>query len=795
MGSSTNLSPPTTAPPSPGSVTSNIESIIRPRGWGRSGGGGSTSGGDGGGSGGLGGGHLVSSPAPREVGADDAPPELDALRPFSETRAISRRVPVMLAPVGVGGDSSPLPSLFSATASVASDPVPPQWVSSQWQSQHERINAKDLHCQVDATPAHLGSHSGAMGAGMRTRTGTDPGPSRALLEAAKVAVSHNERALGQCGSSRGAGDRGAEESRRRSYIQARTVSSGGEIYHDALDGGEAGHLNRRSSSGGEPIPRAGGDGGDGGGGGGGGDGRGRGGVDHRFGVYEPALATKHVNGFSGVGGAGDTPGGPVGGVGSGSATGGGRSSGVRIRGGGIDITSLLSEERDTDGGLPGRGDDSRPSSGRNASDFHGVHGYHSQDSNASSVGEYGGYGLGGNGSGRLGSGNPALNPGAEYRADWPGGRPPLVRKRSLTVAMDADPGGGSAGYPSPRGRRRSLDKVTDLSDSARLESPSCPPRPLSVPSRNLGGNGNIGGGSGGPMSLGSGRGGSGCFSPRHFGGGISTAAAGGGSRDTALASPSHDRFGQSMSVMASSSAGGLSSVGEAATSSSCGASGAPGPMDVDWRRTDNPYAVSPPVSAVTPSPIPSLSSSAPSGSLVGRSPGPFAPSPAHEYLRTGVGHNRTPHSPSPRGPPPSPAQAPGSGVRRRGTRRLSGSRAAGRGGQVWVRSGSLGRTSFDGTGGSGTYESDYDSDLSELSAYSAMGSLEQQLQQDTFFELDEALWVVVTRREVRTVLYYCIVTYTRYNCSCCLLWVGDRDGGDYGVYVSCPCPSIDTVYR
>lgn len=51
-------------------------------------------------------------------------------------------------------------------------------------------------------------------------------------------------------------------------------------------------------------------------------------------------------------------------------------------------------------------------------------------------------------------------------------------------------------------------------------------------------------------------------------------------------------------------------------------------------------------------------------------------------------------------------------------------------------------------GSSGTYESDYDSDLSEMSAYSLMGSLERQMQQDTFFELDEALWQVVPRRDV-----------------------------------------------
>lgn len=77
-----------------------------------------------------------------------------------------------------------------------------------------------------------------------------------------------------------------------------------------------------------------------------------------------------------------------------------------------------------------------------------------------------------------------------------------------------------------------------------------------------------------------------------------------------------------------------------------------------------------------------------------------------------------------------------------------------------------------GDGSGGTFDgSDYDSDLSETSAYSAMGSLERQLQQDTFFELDEALWVVVTRREV---CVYTVVILLEYY----FLWlIGGGSGG------------------
>ncbi|CAM9320868.1 unnamed protein product, partial [Laminaria digitata] len=71
-----------------------------------------------------------SPPPPREQYStqDDAPPELDALRPtFSKLSQAARipsrrRLPITLAPVGVRGDetnASPLPSLFSATSSAA----------------------------------------------------------------------------------------------------------------------------------------------------------------------------------------------------------------------------------------------------------------------------------------------------------------------------------------------------------------------------------------------------------------------------------------------------------------------------------------------------------------------------------------------------------------------------------------------------------------------------------------------------------------------------------------------------
>lgn len=199
-------------------------------------------------------------------------------------------------------------------------------------------------------------------------------------------------------------------------------------------------------------------------------------------------------------------------------------------------------------------------------------------------------------------------------------------------------------------------------------------------------------------------------------------------------------------------------------------------MEVEWIPNENSHAGG--AALPTPSPVTSVASVSsslaqqqqqqhPSATAGRRPPSPFPPSPGREYRRAGgvlPPQRGTPHSPSPRGAPPSPAQAPGSaGLRRRGTRRLSGGRSTPRG--VRSRSG-IGKGGVGGEGlpaggggggggggsGSGTYESDYDSDLSEMSAYSnysAMGSLERQLQQDTFFELDESLWRVVTRREVR----------------------------------------------
>lgn len=825
MGSSSpNLAIPS-VPPSPGSATSNsLDAVAGMDRWvGRRtcpssfvGGGQNT---------------ALSPPPGRELAAEDAPPELDALRPtfFSGTsRAISRRPPVTLAPVGVGGDSSPLPSLFSATSSTASDAVPPGWVNSQWQSQHyhgripadlgaglgpprdhfglQRMGSSDVNNVTPAPP------STTVVVGMRARTGTDPGPpSSALLEAAKVVAASSSvgdsNSTGMSGRVVLASDEG---SRRRSYVRS---SSSGDGRHEHMAsglggaGGRAGdarHQSRRASLGGigdqihDSLGRASsvdrshssshaGSGGTGG-------------------VYEPsAFATKDVNGFAYGASGNSTPGAAVGGNGGGinessandptiktdshssnnataSTTSGPGRANVRIRGGGIDIISLLSGDSDVPG--TSRTDDNPASNvsaggGNNASAsaFHGVHGYHSQDSNASSVGEFGyvpaGTGGAGGGSGRAVTPSSHLQVGGEnYRADWPGGRPPLVRKRSLTVALDGDStGGGGMDCPSPRGRRRSVEKPTDLPDTTRLESPSCPPRPLTAPSR--GHNGGVGAGFGG----------GGCFSPPHYQRGRSVGANAspgavsvGGARDChRLASPSHGRLGSHPSSMT----GSVTIIGNNASSTattpattvvamSSSTGGTRSPMDVDWSNntpTDSmSHAASPPISGATPSPAPSASSSVPtcSGSMLGRSPGPFVPSPGRESLRPGL--NRAPHSPSPRRAPPSPAQAPGSaGLRRRGTRRLSaGSATGGRRRHIRVRSsGSLGGGSYRGDG-SGTFDgSDYDSDVSEMSAYSAMGSLERQLQQDTFFELDEALWTVVTRREVRLATQFS----TMWSCS------------------------------
>ncbi|CAM9795113.1 unnamed protein product, partial [Sphacelaria rigidula] len=213
--SSPNLSIPT-VPPSPGSATgstNNVEATMvgtsTTGAWGdrrmsSSGGGGAV------GEGQVSNSTPLSPPRARELAADDAPPELDALRPtFSKTaRSIPRRLPtVTLAPVGVGSDSSPLPSLFSATSSTTSDAVPANWVNSQWQPHHYhgRIPAPDLGHGHNITsgsstssnlpgpprlgsseninastpappppPPHHGSGTVAPVAGMRTRTGTDP---------------------------------------------------------------------------------------------------------------------------------------------------------------------------------------------------------------------------------------------------------------------------------------------------------------------------------------------------------------------------------------------------------------------------------------------------------------------------------------------------------------------------------------------------------------------------------------------------------------------------------------------
>lgn len=321
----------------------------------------------------------------------------------------------------------------------------------------------------------------------------------------------------------------------------------------------------------------------------------------------------------------------------------------------------------------------------------------------------------------------------------PGGRPPLVRKRSLTVAMDADPASSTLLCPSPRGRRRSVDGPLDTKDghpdssggamrpTALLESPSRSPRLVTVGNN-----------------------------------GVPIVGGGGGA-----------------------AAGKM--------------------MEAEWIANENAHLAAAGM-LPTPSPIASIASvssvalhpplsAASSAAAIDRrppSPSPYPPSPGREYRRAGViipQHQQrvTPHSPSPRGAPPSPAQAPGSaGLRQMGTRRLSGGRSTPRGVR-WRAGPGAGKGAYaagggsgegfgggggGGAGGSGTYESDYDSDLSELSAYSnysAIGSLERQLQQDTFFELDESLWRVVTRREVRVrdfqvCVYDCVFVYLCFIC-------------------------------
>lgn len=809
------LSPPVTAPPSPGSVTSNLEAISNS--WGRNSSTSSCA-------------HAASPPAmARELPmADDAPPELDALRPTFPTRQQQqqhqqeqrhqRRMPVTLAPVGVGGgeaDTSPLPSLFSATsaaAAVSSDssgpwrpngsgsnaPAGQGWQQSLHKNQQYPSHFAELApprimltdesgASSSATPAHV--------VGMRARTETDPGPSRALLEAAKIAAAG---AGGSAVGGGGASQRGAAEgSRRTGYIQGRSVSSGGETMHYnhhnhvniGLEGGggagggagvagarnharrcsSAGECNRgaavgMSATGAAEI-----------------DHRRRCSVDGGGGANNKNSINNSNNGINGMSGA--VAGGVEPSSGS-SASGSGGNARVRIRGGGIDITSLLSSEDSTEvvvEGPAGRRSDVTAKRDRGCSVFHG--GYQSQDSTASSAGGGGGGGeftyssLGGGNATRAAT--PSHTPGGsqvgggvggsgvEFRADWPGGRPPLVRKRSLTVAMDSDPQ-GSANCPSPRGRRRSCDRMDNPNngagspDSCGSEIPLPPPRQQQQQQHNACGavvvNGGGGGGSG--------------FSP-HGG----PAAGGPASRDCAQSSPSRDSFGGERPSSLTVTVGGVtaasginngsnasvtaSSATAAGTAASAVGADATNPMDVDWVPAENSVAGAGalPVSATTtPSPVPSTASMTAPGSALGRPPSPFARSPGREYLKNGsLRGGGPPHSPSPRRvAPPSPSQGPGSaGLRRRGTRRMSNGRAGGRvvpgGGRIGVGKGGAYGGGGSGeivAGSSGTYESDYDSDLSEMSAYSAMGSLERQLQQDTFFELDETLWVVVTRREV-----------------------------------------------
>ncbi|CAB1119571.1 MYB [Ectocarpus sp. CCAP 1310/34] len=505
--------------------------------------------------------------------------------------------------------------------------------------------------------------------------------------------------------------------------------------------------------------------------------------------------------------AGSAGGGGGGGGGGGSSGGGGGAARVQIRGGGIAITSLLSsEDNDTSsssnnnnngsiaGGLVRRGgshdggaNTASPTErgGSSSAPPSVFNSYQRQDIASPSVGG----GAGGDFTYTpLGGGGPPSS-----RASTPGGgeggRPPLVRKRSLTVAMDADPG-GPVMCPSPRGRRRSVEGVFDTKDSCTsgggsnpdgtttrlLESPSRPPRLMAV-------------GNSGVAVVGGGVGA--CFSPLVSYPSSHGDRAGGG-REYPLRSQAHDNL--SVRVSGHAMAGGGSNVNPVETktdSSSAGvgletaAAGAcvsKNPMDVEWIPNENAQAggILP-----TPSPVTSVASAPPAmvqpsanANAMGRPPSPFPPSPGREYRRVGGVLSRgSTHSPSPRRAPPSPAHAPGSaGMRRRGTRRLSGGRSATRGVRsrpgvskgVYVGAGGAGGGVVGGEGfgsggggsggggggggaGSGTYESDYDSDLSEMSAYSnysAMGSLERQLQQDTFFELDESLWRVVTRREI-----------------------------------------------
>lgn len=748
--------------------------------------------------------HAISSqPTPHDqqlLAPDEAPPELDALRPsFSRTTRIpSRRGgPVTLAPVGIGGnDPNPtrLPSLSSATSSGSGRALQPATVAgavaasdgwgakhwpvfrsppSQWRHPIGQYGGDLSSTTTSCAPAQ---HAGI---GMRSRTDTDPGPSRALLEAAKIAAAAADGF--DSPDTRGRdhhryhGPPSASEGCRRTatYVQNRSISIGEEPSHQVAGVGQGSGESRpatTSPSGGRELTNS----------------SGRGAGDDDFdGRNKIEAEGKDLRGegkyrdsansviVERVGGTDDTDkrgdrdersrvstscGGSSSGAGSSSASGGvsGGTAGVRIRCGGIDITSLLSEDTDADSGATHQencalphgdatvhqtgggesGDGVSVGEGTSAGDASSSAsmGYQRQDSTGS-VSSVGGdfsysHAGGGNCGGGSRAGTPHANTGSEhFRGDGPGGRPPLVRKRSLTVALDADPT-GPALCPSPRGRRRSVEKALDTKEGVQdipSESPARPPRVLPAP---VGSSGVImpGGSSGGS--------GGGCFSPHPAypspraskgGGGI-------GTRDCSLSSPPHERFHHHPHHA----------------------------MDVEWIPSETAHTASLSAStAATPSPVPSVSSGPP-GSVLGCPQSPFAPSPGQDYPRIGGMRGAPPQSPSPRRAPPSPAQAPGSaGLRRPGTRRLDGRKLTRRvhsmgGGRGGVYAGGVAGELISGVGNGvvgvggigGSYESDYDSDLSDLSGYSAVGSLERQLQQDTFFELDETLWQVVSRREV-----------------------------------------------
>lgn len=785
------------------------------------------------------------------AGGDEPPPELEALRPtFSspskqqhqphqqaaaQIHPSRRRLPISLAPVGVrtgeSTNAAPLPSLSSAISSTQQAPgtgagvLPsvlsdgkPAWGGSntsgeEWhQLQHQNLQQPHYRAELARLRRNLGSESAGSGSpsaagearsspvpapspsdksdvGMRPKIEIDAGPSPSSPAVAGdtsiqigAGAAAAAAAAARSGSSRAEG--GSYHRSRKAYIQNRRDSPAAVRIGKGEEGGvqpqpqQRGFVisqhARRFSSGGEFSNGT------------------SGGAVSEFGRYGGDLtgdATNNSNRRSSAG--------------AGAAR-------VQIRGGGIAITSLLSSSEDTDsiaasnngegtgGRLVRRGvghggghfdgaNNSTPGSSSSAPSpaFNSYSSsYQRQESAASSV-DFTYTALG---SGASASSSRAGTPGGGEGP--PGGRPPLVRKRSLTVAMDADPG-GPAICPSPRGRRRSVDGIFDTKDGnpdssggaspGLLESPSRPPRLMMA----VGSNGVtvVGGGGGGV--------GGGCFSPL-----ISYPSPHGdraGGREYALRSPAHDRLSVTVtgpmmmtgsgSNINTNTAGAATPPTLASTSSASSAGGgsvaAPAVpeygtanhgnngahMDVEWIPNENAHHAGGGGMLPTPSPVTSVGSisNAPASSSIGRRPpSPYPPSPGREYRRGVVPQRGTPHSPSPRRAPPSPAQAPGSAGLRR-TRRLSGGRSTPRGVRsrsgvgkgLYVGGGGAGGGAGAGSGeGSGTYESDYDSDLSEMSAYSnysAMGSLERQLQQDTFFELDESLWRVVTRREVRPV--------------------------------------------